>query len=1061
MTDAAETTATAGVGPLAAAAGALRVDVGLGQRVMVVGDLLLPTVATPSSTALADDVALSLDRWDGPGTVVVCGNLFAAVCGAATPRSDGARVADTLAAHDRLSGAIRRFTECADRRVIVLPGWRDPEVAEDPDVVTEVYGLGAEVAPAVDLRLATAAGERRVLVRPGRPVTDAVDVAEAAAVAGPPWLAGIDRLEQPGATARFVTSRTLYRRLGRFVWLPPLLAIVVALLIRQAFVYNGVYHLVHQASAPRRALVRAYTATWTSRFLFTLAVIIVLELAVAAAVTVVSRRVWKANGGGALPAPWAPRPWSEQWAGDADGPPPSGALEVCGSPALDEARSLVSDGLTGLVTGGGLRAELTHLGTGFFACPGGTTEVVREHPGRLGLPPVFLHHRQAGWLELETGADLHVRLLLADADLPSSTTLERIATGYHVVKGYKPAADLHPAQVAGWPRGASWPAEPAVAARRVRVRRVRRVAAGAIFLAGLFDLLVAVSRPAATHLHLIHQYLPLGVAQAAGALVALAGIALMMLARGILRGQRRAWVVATVLLALSLVLHLLHGASVGGLVVSGLVLALLLAERELFGAATDQGSARSAAAMVVVGVVAAVAAATAAIEVSGRVRHHPLPSFPLVVTASAERLVGLRWVALPDTIDDWVSSALLAVGLSLALVALYLLTRPVVDRRLSSGRAPLATLATGGSRSATAGMRAMAARRAAEHRARDIVRRHGTGTLDYFALRDDKQWFFHRDTLVAYAVYGGVCLVSPDPIGPRGERLQAWDAFRKYCDRQGWSVSVMAAAEEWLPLYREHGMRHLYLGDEAVVDVQEFSLKGGHMKGLRQAVNRVERYGYRVAFLDPSRLDAELGKPLAELMVCNRRGEQERGFSMMLGRMFDPRDSGLLLTVVYGPDGEPVAMCQFVPSAAISGYSLDLMRRDPGEHPNGLLDFALCSTIEHLRQRGQRGLSLNFAAMRSTLEGDSGDGITQRVERWALKRMSGVLQIESLWKFNAKYEPDWLPRYIVFDSPETFAPAVVTILRAESLSEMPVIGRFLVPSASRGQGPVLPVAEPD
>ena len=342
---------------------------------------------------------------------------------------------------------------------------------------------------------------------------------------------------------------------------------------------------------------------------------------------------------------------------------------------------------------------------------------------------------------------------------------------------------------------------------------------------------------------------------------------------------------------------------------------------------------------------------------------------------------------------------------------------------------------------------ALSARRGAEIRARDIVRRHGTGTLDYFALRSDKQWFFHRDSLVAYAIYGGICLVSPDPIGPQAEREQAWGAFRRYCDRRGWGLAVMAAAEEWLPIYREHGMRHVYLGDEAVVDVQRFSLGGGHMKGLRQAVNRVERYGYTAKFLDPTKVGPEVGRSLVELMSRNRRGDQERGFSMMLGRMFDPRDTGLLLTVVDGPDGVPAAMCQFVPAQAISGYSLDLMRRDPGEHPNGLLDFALCATIDHLKRRGRQGLSLNFAAMRSTLEGESGDGLTQRIERWALRRMSGVLQIETLWRFNAKYDPDWLPRYIVFDSPEQFAPAVVTILRAESLSEVPVIGRFLVPSA--------------
>ena len=60
--------------------------------------------------------------------------------------------------------------------------------------------------------------------------------------------------------------------------------------------------------------------------------------------------------------------------------------------------------------------------------------------------------------------------------------------------------------------------------------------------------------------------------------------------------------------------------------------------------------------------------------------------------------------------------------------------------------------------------------------------------------------------------------------------------------------------------------------------------------------------------------------------------------------------------------------------------------------------------------------------MRSVLEGDTGDGVTQRVERWALRRLSGVLQIETLWRFNAKYEPRWLPRYIVFDSAEQFVP---------------------------------------
>ena len=120
--------------------------------------------------------------------------------------------------------------------------------------------------------------------------------------------------------------------------------------------------------------------------------------------------------------------------------------------------------------------------------------------------------------------------------------------------------------------------------------------------------------------------------------------------------------------------------------------------------------------------------------------------------------------------------------------------------------------------------------------------------------RDDKQWFFHRDSLVAYAVLGGVCLVSPDPIGPFSERAHVWDSFRRFVDRNGWGLGVMAAAEAWLPTYQASGMRFVYIGDEAVVDLSQFSLEGGKMKGLRQAVNRVARYGYTVRFLDPANL---------------------------------------------------------------------------------------------------------------------------------------------------------------------------------------------------------------
>ena len=456
----------------------------------------------------------------------------------------------------------------------------------------------------------------------------------------------------------------------------------VALLLRIEFVVDGLGRLF-RSPRQQEALQRAYNASWFNRFVVTLVIAAVLVAVLAVVVAVTSRGIWRALGGEGLPRPWAGGPSGAR-------PVAHSLLTLDGQDALDAAREAVAAGAAGVVVGGALVPELTHLQGGFFACPGATSELVREHRGRLGLPPTFLHHRQESTLELETGADLHVRLMLAEVDLPLATLGERLVTSDSVVKGRARAADVHPELAAGWPTGASWPPAPEVAADRVRVRRIRRIAAVSLFVAGAIQLLSSVTSPLREHLQLVAQYLPISVVQAAGALSAIAGIGMIMLSRGILKGQRRSWLVAVPLLCVSLLLHLLHDADVITLLVCAGVLVLLLVQRsgELFQApGGDRRTLLSAFVILAFGGIIAALGGFIAVEVAGRVRHHPLPSWPNVLAGSAERLVGVRWVAFPPTIDRFASVSLLAVGISLIVVALYLLTRPVVDRRLSSGGA--------------------------------------------------------------------------------------------------------------------------------------------------------------------------------------------------------------------------------------------------------------------------------------------------------------------------------------------------------------------------------------
>ncbi|HXQ91126.1 MAG TPA: hypothetical protein VN768_06155, partial [Acidimicrobiales bacterium] len=746
----------------------LTVDVEVGRRAMIIANLGLGPTPTTASTWAASGLARTLDTWDGPGLVVIAGNLL--------DLTTGGDAATALGSHPRLATALETFTAIDNRRVIALPGAHDSaagDSAADADHAGTLMALGVEVAPAVELHMSTAAGTRVVRVdagvppvattpapltgptsngdsAPPRPVTTAVTLSGTHLGAGPDtrrptgtrratftltpdpgaeWQDGLERLADPASTPRFLTSRLLYRRFARFAWWL-LVPFAVAVALRIPFVSSGLDHLVFGHPAPSRAIARAHAAPWGERFLFAALVSLGEIVILAVALGFVARKAWRTLGGGDLDGLF------------------DDALGAGGATANDDvrdaARALCGHGYAGLVSGATLQSELTHLGPGFFACPGAAGEVVEEHHGRMGLLPVFLACQQLAWVELETGAELHARLLLTRSELPGATFLERRAARDRKVH------DTHPQVVAAYPHGASWPPAPDLGAVRSRSRRVRRWAAAAIAVAGVIDLLTAVTPPLRGRLHLVLELLPYVASQTAGALVALVGIGLLALARGVRRGQRRAFVIAVWALAISVVLHLARGGEVGESLFSLGILGFLVMNRKEFPAASDRPSLRSALIALVVGTVGITVVTSAIVELTLRFdldsRRVPLWRAGQAVL---ERLVGLRGVRLPDRLDDFLAPSLLAIGVTLAAVAVLLATRPLVDRRRSAGRA-------------------------AEARARDIVRRHGEGTLDYFALRSDKQWFFHRDSLVAYGIYSGICLVSPDPIGPLAEQEQVW-----------------------------------------------------------------------------------------------------------------------------------------------------------------------------------------------------------------------------------------------------------------------------------------------
>ena len=549
-------------------------------------------------------------------------------------------------------------------------------------------------------------------------------------------------------------------------------------------------------------------------------------------------------------------------------------------------------------------------------------------------------------------------------------------------------------------------ATPAPRARPVARRRLRLLAF-AVTATGLINVLSALTPLMRDRLEVVGEAFTPEVAHLARGATALLGVALILLSRGIARHRRLAYRTALVLLAVSAFTHVLKGLDIEEAVVALGVAVLLLRSSSLFDAPTPPHRWRTAVVMVVTTIPVAFVYGV----VGFAVRHDRVrPEFTFLgaVQETAARLVGLSGpLAATGGFGHWFPASITVLGF-VALIAIA-----------------VAVLAP-----VTEGTVAPAIER---ERIRRLANRDDGDTLDPFALRHDKRYITSADgrAAVAYRYVNGAGLASGDPVGDPASFGDAIARFLDRCRACGWRPAVIGARADRVPFYETAGLRARYLGDEAVIDVDEFTLDGRRMRPVRQAFNRTKNFALTAEIYREGELDPTLRRALVGISERHLAGGRERGFSMALDGLLTGRDADCLIAVCRDSEGTPIAFQRYVPCRAGAGLSLDAMRRDH-VGPNGVNERMIADVVAWARPNGIREISLNFAAFKGLIEEDAALNPAQAAEAWLVKRLNPYFQIESLLVFNAKFRPRWVARYLVYRSPGDLPAVIVAALSAES-----------------------------
>lgn len=279
------------------------------------------------------------------------------------------------------------------------------------------------------------------------------------------------------------------------------------------------------------------------------------------------------------------------------------------------------------------------------------------------------------------------------------------------------------------------------------------------------------------------------------------------------------------------------------------------------------------------------------------------------------------------------------------------------------------------------------------------------------ALLGDKELLIStgEDAFVMYQVYGRSWVSMGDPVGQKG----AWEPllwqFRELCDQyDGWPVFYQVGAEN-LPYYRDMGLAVLKLGEEARVDLRNFSLAGKNRKELRYAYRRTAKEGavFEVVAADQLPVIIEELRHVSDEWL-EAKGTAEKGFSV--GRFAEDYLKQFACAVVRWEE-KIVAFANIWVAPEVQELSVDLMRHRQ-EVPYGTMDFLFVNLMLWGKEQGFSWFNLGMAPL-SGLDSHPLSSVWNRIGTLIFRHGEHFYNFEGLRSYKAKFDPVWAPKYLV------------------------------------------------
>lgn len=511
-----------------------------------------------------------------------------------------------------------------------------------------------------------------------------------------------------------------------------------------------------------------------------------------------------------------------------------------------------------------------------------------------------------------------------------------------------------------------------------------------LFVLGMVNILSGLTPSVPARFQWLAGYLPLEAIHASAALTVAVGFVLLTTAFYLFRGLRSAWWLALGLSMVSLFSHLAKGFDYEEALLALLTIGALLYEEGQYNVRSNLLLARRSWLPALIVVVT-----TLTLGVAGfYLLDHEHFGADFSRTQSATYAV--QTFLMMDTPDlrpltlfgaEFLAMMHLLGGLTLLFVA-YMAFRPFLPNFENEDRA--------------------------REKAVELVERYGHSALDYFKTYRDKQFFFPKNgrSFIAYKNTPRYALALENPVAPDDAAvLESIVEFDRFCRRNGLRSIYYRIPETSAFLYRSMGKSLLPLGQEAVVNLTNFTMDGKDRKAMRNALHKMEREGYKMVVYDTpldSRVLQQLRAVSDEWLRMLHRSE----LTFSQGVFDETELKNQVVLTLENAEGKILAFINLIPGGSPREANFDLMRRT-ADAPPGTMDFMFVRMFLSLQSKGYTACNLGLVPM-SGLEHPT--NLSENLLKLAYERVPRFANYKSLRFFKEKFDPVWETKYVAYES---------------------------------------------